>query len=54
MTQRTYPTDDALGVGVLTAMTAGQGSQGNGPDAQQVQLLGLQVWEMDSIWIDKV
>jgi sucrose-6-phosphate hydrolase SacC (GH32 family) len=40
VTQRTYPTDDALGVGVLTLAAGGNGSQDNEADAV-VQLLGL-------------
>ena len=45
VTQRGYPTDDAVGVAVGTA------SRGENVG---VTVLALDVWEMDTIWVDKV
>ena len=45
VTDRMYPTDDALGAGVFCNATGG----GAG-----ATLLSLNVWSVDTIWVDKV
>jgi sucrose-6-phosphate hydrolase SacC (GH32 family) len=45
VTQRGYPTDDALGVAVGTASRGG---------SVGITVLALDVWEIDTIWVNKV
>jgi hypothetical protein len=46
VTQRSYPTDDAVGVAVGT-MTAGDAAVG-------VTLLALDVYQVGTIWVEEV
>ena len=53
VTTRTYPTDDALGVAVFCRKAKAEGGAvPEGGDA--VSVLALDVWGMDSIWVDRV
>ena len=56
VTSRTYPTDDALGVAVLCrkARSEGGAEVEGGGGGDEVTVLALDVWGMDSIWVDQV
>ena len=51
VTQRTYPTDDARGVSIFCNRTTEGGGGGAAPNAT---LLALEIWPMNSIWVDHV
>ena len=50
VTSRMYPTDDALGVKIFVEGGAAVAAGAAGAGAT---LLSLDVWEMDTIWVDK-
>ena len=51
VTQRTYPTDNARGVSIFCNRTTDGSGDGAAPNAT---LLALEIWPMNSIWVEHV